>query len=182
MPESGDTLVKGSNVNITWKKVGSQNSYVKIRLQQNGANIVTITDRTANDGSFTWTVPATLTNNSNYYFMVKTIDSLVYDVSDLLQVANAGILVNSPSTNNVLKRGSQYPINWTKAGSQNASVKLRVFQGGVQILSITDSTTNDGSYTWTVPADISTGNNMMIRVKTTDDLVSDNSGLFTIED
>ncbi|MEN8155072.1 MAG: Ser-Thr-rich GPI-anchored membrane family protein, partial [Acidobacteriota bacterium] len=107
---------------------------------------------------------------------------LIYDVSDRIRIAAAGILVASPSTNNVLKRGSEYTISWTLTGAQNANVKLRVFQGAVQILNITDSTPNDGSYTWTVPADMTMGNDLVIRVKAIDNLVSDDSGLLTIED
>ncbi len=182
IPEADDTIVKGSTVDIKWKKVGSQNGNVKIRLQQNGANIVVITDSTANDGLYSWTVPVTLTNSDDYYFMVKTLDNLVYDTSDLIKVAPAGITVESPSTNNVLKRGSQYTITWTKNGTQNANVKLRVFQGDTQVFAITDSTPNNGSYTWTVPSDFTMADDLTIRVKTIDNAVADDSGKFTIED
>ena len=182
MPESGDTLVKGSSVNITWKKVGSQNASAKIRLYQGSVKVVAITDSTPNDGSYTWTVPDTVPDAEDYFIRVATIDSRYYDDTDLLKVAGAGIHVTSPSTNNVLKKGSSYDITWTSNGSQNSSVKLRVFQGETQIYSITDSTSNDGSYTWTVPDTIANANDLTILVKTIDNLVFDYSGKLTIED
>jgi len=182
LPESGDTLARGSSVDISWKPVGSLNANVKLRLYQGITKIVGITDMTANDGSYTWVVPGDVPDAANYFVRVKTVDNLVYDDTDLVSVAGAGITVTSPSSNNVLKKGSEYTITWTSSGSQNSNVKLIVFQGTTQVQVITNSTTNDGSYTWTVPGTIANANDLVIKVETIDNLVSDESGLITIED
>ena len=53
----------------------------------------------------------------------------------------------------------------------------------MKVLGITDSTPNDGSYTWTVSMSIPSAINYSIRVKTIiDNLVWDDSGEITIED
>ncbi len=90
------------------------------------------------------------------------------------------ITITSPHSGNCWEKGKTYTITWTKSGTMNANVKIRLYQGGTKILSITDSTPNNGSYGWTVPATVADGS-YYIRVKTTDNAVYDDSDTFQIK-
>ncbi len=182
-PHSGDTWNKGNTYTIRWTKSGSMNANVKIRLMQGGRKVLAITDSTANDGSYSWTVPSSVANGS-YYIRVKTIDNAVYDDGEVFTISNAAssspkITVTDPHSGDTWNKGNTYTIRWTKSGSMNANVKIRLMQGGTKVLAITDSTANDGSYSWTVPSSVANGS-YYIRVKTIDNAVYDDGEVFTI--
>ena len=184
-PHSGNCWEKGKTYTITWTKSGTMNANVKIRLYQGGTKILAITDSTPNNGSYSWTVPATVADGS-YYIRVKTIDNAVYDDSDTFQIkvscslGGGTITITSPHSGDCWKQGSTHTITWTKSGTMNANVKIRLMQSGAKILAITDSTPNNGSYSWTVPATVTDGY-YQIRVKTIDNAVYDDSDTFQIK-
>ena len=183
-PHSGDFWEKGKTYTITWTKSGNMNANVKIRLFQGGTKVLSITNSTVNNGSYNWTIPATIPNGS-YKIRVKTIDNAVYDDSDVFTIANtpaqtASITITNPHSGQTWYKGNTYTITWRKSGNMNANVKIRLFQGGTKVLSITNSTVNNGSYNWTIPATIPNGS-YKIRVKTIDNAVYDDSEMFRIE-
>ncbi len=182
-PHSGDTWNKGNTYTIRWTKSGSMNANVKIRLMQGGRKVLAITDSTANDGSYSWTVPSSVANGS-YYIRVKTIDNAVYDDGEVFTISDqpaANITVTDPHSGDTWNKGNTYTIRWTKSGSMNANVKIRLMQGGRKVLAITDSTTNSGSYSWTVPSSVANGS-YYIRVKTIDNAVYDDGDEFNIKE
>ncbi len=91
------------------------------------------------------------------------------------------ITVTAPSAGQTWYKGQVYTIRWTKSGSMNSYVKIRLYQGSTKVLGIVDSTENDGSYTWTVPTTLAPGT-YFIRVKTVDNQVFDDGDNFTIAD
>lgn len=92
------------------------------------------------------------------------------------------ITVTKPSSGNNWCKGKEYTITWTKSGSMNANVKLGLYSsdGNSLIRTITNSTANNGAYQWTIPSDIQIGT-YVVKVKTIDNAVSDNSDSFTIK-
>jgi hypothetical protein len=183
-PSSGLTIYKGSSLNITWTKSGSMNANVKIRLYRGSTKVLNITDSTPNNGSYTWRIPESLSNGS-YIIRVKTVDNAVYDNSDAFNIVEAfsvgssTIRILQPSSGLTLHKGSSFNITWTKSGSMNANVKIRLYRGSTKVLNITDSTPNNGSYTWRIPESLSNGS-YIIRVKTVDNEVFDDSATFEI--
>ena len=91
----------------------------------------------------------------------------------------ASIIVNSPHSGLTWYKGKTYTITWTKSGSMDSKVKIRLYQGNTKVFGITDNTDNDGSFEWTVPTTLKNGA-YRIRVKTIDNGVFDDSGNFTI--
>lgn len=93
----------------------------------------------------------------------------------------ASITISKPSQNDLWKPGTQHDIVWTKIGTQHQKVKIRLFDSSAtqKLLEITNETLNDGSYPWTVPSGYTPGT-YVIRVKTLDDEVHDNSEQFEI--
>jgi hypothetical protein len=93
---------------------------------------------------------------------------------------SSSIIVTSPHSGDVWYKGLTYTIKWTKNGSMYSMVKIRLYRGNTKIFGITDSTPNDGSFSWKVPDTIAPGT-YYIRVKTVDNKVFDNSNLVKIE-
>ena len=180
-PHSGDTWYKGHTYTITWTKSGTMNANVKIRLMRNGSRVLPITDYTTNNGSFSWEVPSDLANGS-YYIRVKTIDNAVYDDGEVFTIGNApsaNITVTNPHSGQIWCKGKTYTITWTKSGSMDTNVKIRLFHGSTKI-PLTNSTPNNGSYSWTIPSSLSNGS-YYIRVRTVDNHVYDDGSYFTIQ-
>ena len=187
-PAAGNTWYVGTTHNITWSKVGSMDANVKITLYNSTGTtkIADITDSTPNDGSFEgWTVPAS--GLGDCVVRVKTLDNAVFDDSGVFHIANApaaSIVVTFPASGAELCRGLTYNIVWTKTGTMHASVKITLYDGTgtTKQLDITDTTANDGSYPWAVPDDAPLAGTHVVRVKTLDNAVSDDSAQFTFKD
>jgi len=96
--------------------------------------------------------------------------------------ARPTITVTSPGAGANWTIGKTYNITWTRSGVMDANVKIRLFdEAGVnQVLRIVNSTPNNGSFRWTVPQNLSAGR-YRIRVRTVDNLVLGNSGVFTVK-
>lgn len=91
------------------------------------------------------------------------------------------ITVSNPNSESKWMIGKYCNITWTKLGAMNANVKIRLFNSTLtkKILDITNSTTNNGSYGWTIPKTVTAGD-YIVRVKTVDDDVQDDSVIFSI--
>jgi|GEM_PF-3218813 len=94
-------------------------------------------------------------------------------------VAAQTITVTRPQTGEILDAGHGYVITWTKSGQMDQKVKIKLRQGNSNVLDITDSTPNTGSFSWQMPGNISPGS-YTIRVRTLDNAVTGDSGTFTI--
>lgn len=97
-------------------------------------------------------------------------------------VFSQSIEVTSPHSGDTWYKGDPYTITWTKSGTLHARVKIRLFNpaGTTKILDITNGTPNDGRFgPWTLPDSVPDGR-YIVRVKTIDDLVSDDGEVFSV--
>jgi hypothetical protein len=97
----------------------------------------------------------------------------------------AEIIVTSPSAGNEWCLGSTHTITWTKSGTMPATAAVRLRRAGapeteLAVVSITDSTANDGSLGWTIPASVPAGD-YFIRVRTNSPDVIGDSPIFKIK-
>lgn len=110
--------------------------------------------------------------------MKKTfcIFSIVFLVCAFLGAAE--IIVTSPAAGVNWCQRSEHAITWTVAGRMDSNVKI-VLRTDRIILTISESTANDGSFTWRVPATVTPGS-YVIRVRTVDNTVQGNSPAFNV--
>ncbi len=94
-------------------------------------------------------------------------------------VFSQNIKIKSPHSGDTWYKGQTYTITWTKTGTMNSNVKIRLIQNGTKILGITDLTPNNGTFNWPIPANLVSGT-YYIRVKTIDNAVYDDGEEFTI--
>ncbi|MCK5003839.1 MAG: hypothetical protein KAS21_02065 [Candidatus Aminicenantes bacterium] len=97
-------------------------------------------------------------------------------------VFGQSITVTSPAAGNEWIISSTHDITWSKTGDMNEFVKIRLFDrtGTIRVLAIADRTANNGIFRdWTIPSTISPGD-YIVKVKTVDNAVEDDSGVFSI--
>jgi len=186
-PDGGEEWAAGSSQTINWAATGSMAGSVKITLYDPpGKNLIsTLILNTANDGSYNWSVPTSIPSG-HYRVRVKTTDNAVFGESDIFYIsggASPSIVITSPGFEYIWARGTSESIVWTVAGSQNNSVKITLYDStGLTLMNImTLNTPNDGNYTWSIPTGLAPGD-YIVRVKTIDNAVYDNSFLVTITD
>jgi len=161
-PNGGECLLNGSQFEIKWTSLGPI-AQVKIHYSiDGGSNWITITDATANDGSYLWTVPNVFSKNC--LIKVADVDGHPADVSDHpFTIWNKPLVtVISPNGGECLMAGEKWEIKW-EACCCFDSVKIQYsIDGGQDWTMIVFGTENDGSYLWTVPQVHST--NCLIKV------------------
>ncbi len=81
-PNGGEVWQKGAEVNITWN-TGGLGGNVAIALYKAWAYVKTISDSTANDGLFQWTIPSGITSGNDYKIKIRShTNGAFYDFSD----------------------------------------------------------------------------------------------------
>jgi molybdopterin-binding protein len=184
-PNGGENLSQNSQHDITWTSKNVTEN-VKIELLRGTSVSNTISSGTANTGKYSWTVPSGQTVGVDYKIRItSTSNSSVNDTSDgnfSISAAPKSITVVSPNGGERWRRGTRYSIKWTTVGSIGSSVKIELLKGGILSRTITSSTNNGGSYSWTVPSRQTTGTDYKIRITSISDSsindTSDNS--FTV--
>ena len=114
--------------------------------------------------------------------MIRTIVFIIVLGFSFSFLNSQTITITSPKAGSNWYYGKSYTISWTKTGSMHEFVKIRLLNetGTTKILEISNRTINNGNFrNWKVPDSIPSGK-YVIRVKTVDDAVSDDSGKFNI--
>lgn len=106
-------------------------------------------------------------------------DAIVINV----QSSSGSITVTSPTSSSVWTAGQTYYITWTSSGTVGSYVKIEYdysYYSTLDAVVITSSTSNDGSYSWTIPS-ITPRTDYLIRVTSTSySSIYDDSPLFEI--
>ena len=191
-PDPGETWYKGSTYNITWTSSSCPDPDIKINIFKNSVSVANFIEQLTgpNNGSKSWTIPSSYATG-NYVVRVKTGDDVCKGDSGVFKIADdptpeATITVTSPAKDDKWEKGTEYKIEWDKDGTMGTSVKLTLHKyyttTGVSsdiARTIAASTPNDGKFRWKIPTITLTGT-YVIKVKTTDSLVTEDSEKFSI--
>ena len=183
-PSSSSNWLKGSGYYIRWSTIPASISYVVIRLWKGISLLGTITSRTYNDGSYYWVVPSSLSSGSDYFVEIYDYDDYWdYDFSPDFTIStpvSQSITVTTPSGSSSWEAGTSHTIRWSSTGSISY-VKIQLYKGSSLQQTITSSTSNDGSYTWSISSSLSSGTDYRIKItSTSSSSVYDYSSYFTI--
>jgi hypothetical protein len=166
-PTEGDTLEPGSTIHVVWTS-NDAGSAVCIELWCDDGLVATLVSNTPNDGSFEWMVPADLIPSYSYELMVKSVGGLT-DSEDYVyrlhipEALPSYILVTSPNGGESWSSGTIHSINWTMLGG-NGQVRIELYASSSQVLTIAASTPDDGTYAWTVPANMVSGTDFRVKI------------------
>ena len=114
-PDGGESWTAGSSHDITWTSDGVSGD-VKIELYKSGSFNSIIANDIANNGLYSWAIPASQTLGTDYKVRITSIDdSSIWDDSDNdFSITEAsGILVTEPDSGESWARGNSYDITWT---------------------------------------------------------------------
>jgi hypothetical protein len=92
-------------------------------------------------------------------------------VSDILIYSNQApppkITVGSPNGGESWVPGSNHAITWSSSGGVGSYVKMEVLRGSVVVQTLSSSTPNDGTFSWTISTGLATGTDYRIRITST---------------
>jgi hypothetical protein len=152
-PNGSNNFLIGTTDEITWTSTGTIDN---VRIQystNNGSSWTEIIDSTTNDGSYYWLIP----NTPSTQCLVRisdAADGTPADTSDsvfTIMYPQPGISIGSPSGGESWEVGKQHDITWITSGTVG-NVKIEYSTNNKSTWNtITNSTANDGSYTWTIP-------------------------------
>jgi len=152
-PNGGESWIAGTSHNITWTSTGTI-ANVNIDYSTNsGGSWTSVVAGTANDGTFSWTVPST--HSTTCLVRVRdAANATTMDASNtvfnILDNGTPAITVTSPNGGESWQAGTTHDITWNSSGPISA-VKIELsFNGGSLWSTIIASTPNDGSYLWDI--------------------------------
>jgi hypothetical protein len=177
-PNGGETLVGNTIHTIRW--TGSK-EYDSIDIEYyDGSSWHVIVNGAADDGKYDWTVPNISTTKARMWIKGWADDGNAVDYTDNYYTIEKGapmgtILVTSPNGGEGWLSGSTHPVTWDSIGTVGNVTISYSADDGDSWTTITSSTANDGYYSWTLPADLTSN---QCRVQVTDELypqISDRS-------
>jgi len=168
-PDGKENWIRGAAHEIMWMYTGSPGSYVQIELLKAGVVNKVITTSTANDGSYDWTIPSTQALGADY--RIRITSTAYPDVTDSsnanFEITPGSLTVTSPNGRETWPRDTGHTITWTKSGSLGNYVKIELLKADVVNQILVASTTNSGSYSWTIPSSQALGADYSIRITST---------------
>jgi|GEM_PF-1648561 len=175
-PNSAEIWTAGQKKNITWTYAGDPGTEVNIILMKGGQRDRTIRANmpigTNGTGTYSWTIPATLT--AGYDYAIKVVSSTKAGSNDTsnysftIKKAPGTITVATPNGGQSWTRGTAHAINWTYTGNPGANVNIQLYKGGVfhSVIktSVSKGTGGTGSYSWTIPSSLPAGTDYKVRI------------------
>lgn len=95
---------------------------------------------------------------------------------------NNAITVTSPNGGESWAPGETHEVTWLSTGTTGPSVSIELLRRNSLDRIIIPNTPNDGSFTWTIPADLETGSDFRVRVTSLSDgaIIDESDGAFSI--
>ena len=147
-PASGATWNCGSSQTIIWNYTGSFNHVMIEYSTDSGVTWNTIIASTPNTGTYPWTVANTPTNAAQIRIS-NASDPTTSGTSQAFNIKSV-LAITAPNGGETLNVGSSSNITWTATGTVS-NVKLEYStDNGSTWSTIIASTSNTGSYSWTV--------------------------------
>jgi hypothetical protein len=87
----------------------------------------------------------------------------------IIASAGASITVLAPSGDEIWQRGRSKTIEWSSSGTVGSSVDIDLYKGGVLERNIIPGTSNDGTYSWSLPTDLEPDVDYSIRITSSSD-------------
>jgi hypothetical protein len=184
-PDSGRRFTGGDIVPLEWKHSGNAGTAVSLFLYRGDSLVSTVAQGTFDDGDYVWTIPYACPTSPDYRIgIVSDADASIGDTSGPFTITcnPVSFTISAPTSGAQWNTGSAYFIRWTTAGNPGTGARLSLYENGVFVSGIVDSTAiAAGYYRWFLPAALPTSAAYQIKITAlTDSSVFDESDLFTI--
>ena len=105
---------------------------------------------TSNDGTYYWPIPGGASVGDDWWVILyDNANAATYDLSADFSIVAGTITVTSPTSSDSWEAGSMQTITWGSTGSVT-NVGIELYHSGSYYDTITSSTADDGSYSWTL--------------------------------
>ena len=151
-PNGGEKWKVGSSQTITWTTFGTiPNAKLEYSTDGGATFPNVIVASVANSGSYGWTIPNAIAQTVRVR-VLNAADVGTLDASNADFKIMAGFTVTAPNGGEVLVSGASYNIAWTTAGTvSNVKLEYSTNSGSTYPNVITASSSNTGTFNWTVP-------------------------------
>jgi len=159
VPAAGNIWARGDTKTIKWSTAGTIYNDLKIEYSPGGAfsgDVVEIDTGQANDGTYSWVIANDLTVSATAKIKISDttwagIGYTVSGTSDAFEITAPKRIVLAPDGGETLTVGDSFEVTWSTYGTTlDANVKLVYSTDGFTTsTTITASTADDASYTWT---------------------------------
>ena len=181
-PNGGEQINRGTRYEINWS-IGGAGPDVKIELHAGGSYRSTIAESVPNNGTHLWFIASNHQIRDDFRIKISSVSNpSVSDFSNGYISILSGLVLTSPLGGETWYRGQAYNVTWGSGDfGVGDSIMIYLYKGSVQndYLALTS---NDGSYSWSIPVTQVVGDDYEIRIG--DGLVgggnSDQSEHFTI--
>jgi len=189
-PNGGESWNIGDTYDITWNSNQIPGNII-LKLKKGNTLLGSIAWNIPNTGTYSWTIndiqSTPIEPGNDYKVIVRSKDDIsIEDISDANFIINSvptgcSIEITEPSSGDTWYKGNTYNIQWTKSGTMDTQVEITLYKADLTTLQtiIKGTTENDGLYSWKIPNSIPDGV-YVVRVKTIDNTVFDDSGDFYI--
>jgi hypothetical protein len=200
-PNGGENWEPGSAQYITWYASNVSSVVIDLYVEEDNADLTgtvntylsTISSYTSNDGSYAWSIPSSQNEANNYKILIREYGSNgMYDLSDgtfsIQESSTPSITVTSPNGGEEWEPGSSHSITWSSSNLPGSNVGIQLFSSGslgdVYVSSISSSTTDDGSYNWSISSSEPESDYYLVKIySTSESSISDYSDSnFTIQE
>jgi len=178
-PNGGEEWQVGSNHNITWSSHGTSGNVRIDYSTNNGSSWTEEVANTTDDGSYSWTIPGTPSDNCRV--RVRDTDGSLSDISNSSFTISPipSITIITPNGDEDWKIDSTYDITWI-SNSTSGDVRIEYStDNGSSWSEVIASMPNTGVYSWTIPD--SHSDSCLVLICDTAGVAADTSdALFTI--
>lgn len=183
-PNTNVSYFQGNNYTISWSSEYLTSPFVAIHYSiNNGTDWIEIANVTEDDGSYSWNIPAVLSNEC----LVKVSEygnPAVYDISDVsFNILEPYILVTYPNGGETFTGCEAQTITYTKGGiSSYVRIEYSTDNGSTWNL-ISTSSFSTGSFVWNPVIDLASTQCLVRVLDRTDNSIFDISdATFTMEE
>ncbi len=184
-PNSDTVVEEGQLLEIHWFSQLGGGTFdpgggsVSIELYKSGNFMNTIAINTEDNGWYLWPVPSGITPGNDYQVKVSSNDGS--DLSPMFTIASSvhEINITAPGSSTSNFAGDQLSIQWNSNYS-GGNVRIRLFKNGTVDGTISSTTSNNGSFSWSIPADLDESNQYQIHISEVNGDAEDLSPNFSI--
>jgi len=166
-PYAGNTYKAGNYISVKWDDASSKN--VSVKLYENNNPLITLAEKTPNDGSYSFKAP-TIESGNTYNVVVTSIeDSSKKGVSGKFEVKPADGINSINLFNGSFGNNTKYLNNddflMTWKDNVSGEVIIQLFKDGNWISGLTGKTRSDGIEKIILPGNrLPSGNNYQVKI------------------
>ena len=180
-PDGGEGWLEGTAHNITWDSQGIDGALSNVKIEYSPDNEQTwksVTDSTANDGIYSWTLPDDPGLLSKIRLTSVEFPNVVNISDAAFRLMGAEIL--SPNGGEIWELGKTHTITWDTGGTTGSNTLKFEYSidGGSSWVTpeIASGQTDDGDLTWNITTDEAyTSDNVVVRMTDADNSQVDDS-------